>query len=150
MDLGISKKKAKGIVGGVKTLKGVIAPMSAFKEVSESLSSISLLQYGLTELDKVMASPLLSDSAKAAEVVKSVQTMKGLLTPVADTVAEVQAFSGGNLNVTHNLPNTQIQLQVNIDSKELGKAIAVTNIGKDTANGKAFMATQPTPASVEG
>jgi len=152
MSLGISPKKAKSIVGGVKKMKGVVKPLGEFnsKAVTESLVSLNRLQYGLVQLDKIMASPLLSDSDKAAEVVKSVQTMKGLLTPVADTVAEVQAFSGGNLNVTHNLPNTQIQLQVNIDSKELGKAIAVTNIGKDTANGKAFMATQPTPASVEG
>jgi len=150
MDLGISKKKAKGIVSGVKTLKGVVKHMGKFEGVAASLESIDDLSYGLAQLDKVMASPLLSDSAHAAEIVKSVQTMKGLLSPINETVAEVQAFSGGNLNVTHNLPNTQINMQVNINSKELATAIALTNIGKDTANGKAFMATQPTPAAVEG
>jgi hypothetical protein len=59
----------------------------------------------------------------------------------------VEAFAGGKLHVTHNLPNTAITVNVNINAKELASQLAHVNIGKDNVVGKAFLSAHKGKAS---
>ena len=126
------------------------------KTFGDSSGSIAIALGGVTDglgnldiifqrLDAVMSLDHLSDPKKAEAIVKSIQTMKGLLKPAVASVGAVQPFSGGHLEVTHNLPNTNIIVDVHLDAKKLGKTVGRVNIGKDNASGKAYMSVLPLP-----
>jgi hypothetical protein len=66
-------------------------------------------------------------------------TMAAAIKPMIASVAEVKDFTGGELKVSHNLPNTKIEVNVSIDSKKLAGEMASVNIGKDNAAGKTFL-----------
>ena len=93
------------------------------------------------------------------KVVASVNTAGGKLTneniskmkPVLDAIKD---FKGGKLEVSHNLPNTEIRLSVIIDSKKLAEALVAVDLGKTPAstspNARTYLATQKGQTKLPG
>jgi hypothetical protein len=88
----------------------------------------------LGAMDSVLDMP-----SNISAIAKSLQEMQGVMQPMMASVAEVKDFTGGELKVSHNLPNTKIEVNVSIDSKKLAGEMATVNIGKDNAAGKTFL-----------
>ena len=113
---------------------------SAEKNV-DTLSSV------FADIDSALTLKHLQNPKFAANVVRSVQLMKGLLKPAAASVKEIQAFSGGDLHVTHNLPNTKIDVHVSLDATKVGKAVGRVNVGKNNAAGRRYYSVEETMSS---
>lgn len=128
--------KAESAIFGIKS-GSIVASMGGVNTGIDAMSEI------FTKLDLLMDLPQLKDPKRALAIVKSIQTMKGLIKPAIATVGHVDAFSGGHLVVTHNLPNTNINVTVHLDAKTLGKTVGKVDIGKDNAKGKTYFSTQP-------
>jgi hypothetical protein len=58
--------------------------------------------------------------------------------PIVDAIAD---FKGGTLKVQHSLPNTKIELTVNIDSKKLGTELLQVDLGDSNASPKVRTST---------
>ena len=50
-------------------------------------------------------------------------------------------MKGGNLQVTHNLPQTKVEITVNMDATKVAKSIATAEIGKGSTT-KYFQASE--------
>jgi hypothetical protein len=93
------------------------------------------------------------------KVVSSVNTAGGKLTneniskmqPVLDAI---KGFKGGKIEVSHNLPNTKIELTVSIDSKKLAEALVAIDLGKSPAstspNDRTYLSTQKGQTKLPG
>jgi len=103
---------------------------------TEAVGSLAQI---MGDINHAMTLKHLNNPKIAANVVKSIQTMNGLLTPAAATVTGIQAFSGGDLSVTHNLPKTKINVTVNMDAKKMGQTMGKVNCTKDNASGMTYM-----------
>ena len=67
-------------------------------------------------------------------MVENVVTADGILTPekiakMTPILEAMKGFTGGKLSVSHNLPNTKIEISVDIDSRNLGKELIAVNLG---------------------
>ena len=141
---GVSKK----ITTRATRLGKVFKAMGSIAESVSDISAVATVDYAkltgaggildamdktATSLNSVMKkSTHLTNPKRAAAIAKSIQTLDGALSrPMASTVAAVQAFSGGKLSVTHNLPDTKIVVKVNINAKEMAKQLAKVDISKE-------------------
>tara|TARA_Y100000034_G_C6518611_1_gene223108 strand:+ start:115 stop:492 length:378 start_codon:yes stop_codon:yes gene_type:complete len=79
---------------------------------------------------------MIATIAKISE--STIATADHLLTPEriarVEPILDALKFGGGKLSVKHNLPNTKIELTVNIDSKELGGKLLDVDLGPDPTN----------------
>ena len=117
-------------LGGVRiNLKSIENVPKALTMLFDTMSNGTLIDnegtdYGLASLS-VLGTALMDISTATGKLSpKRIAQVK----PVLDALAN---FKGGKLEVAHNLPNTKIELTVNIDSKELGKELLSVNLGPD-------------------
>lgn len=111
-----------GLIMGVKDIGNDLYDImdKAFKE-------IEVLTVSLTE---VLAKRLGNALTAYAE---GIVTAGGILDREGVAFAQLtslgKSFSGGQVQVSHNFPNTKIEVHVTLDSKELGSQLFATDLG---------------------
>jgi len=102
---------------------------SSFSSLGDKMSKLSS-----SLLPDINISKILPETGKAVEnFATSVSTAAGVLTKDNVAIAKLtevsKNFKGGHLNVSHNLPNTKIDVHVSLDSKKLGSELFKTDLG---------------------
>ena len=157
------KEKFSGAVDGVFTFLGIRSPSEKMANMGQHMidgMSVGLktqtsklggleAQMGLGDLgkalqnfDKQLDFKHLSSPERADAIVKSIQTMNGILKPLGPTVKAVEKFKGGELKVHHTIPNTKVSVDVYLDGKKMGQRLAHIDIGKNNAKGDTYFGTQ--------
>lgn len=161
----IKKKFKEKATAAWSAFKGVFRPGSDSREGEDLGSSIvGGIMGGLGNLKSKMSGVFSGAMDVMKSVVKapgdiavklgndiqsfasSVVTAGGLLSGegVGKLVTLSENFAGGQMQVSHNLPNTQIILTVTLDSKELAKEILAVELKTDVGDGvygKKFIST---------
>ena len=90
------------------------------------------------------------DSVGTANATLDAKKMR-VAKPILDAM---KGFKGGKIEVSHNLPNTKIELTVNIDSKKLAEALVAIDLGKTPAstspNDRTYLGTQKGQTKLPG
>jgi hypothetical protein len=146
------KKKTKRLAGAFEGIGSMMSTLGTLSNTKVNLANLGgigpgedgvlkALETTLTSLNSVFDnSPHLTNPKKAAAIAKSIQTLNGALSGAKVAgVTMVEAFAGGKLHVTHNLPNTAIKVTVNINAKEMASQLAHVNISKDNAVSKSYL-----------
>ena len=108
----------------------------------EAQMGLGDLGKALQNFDKQLDFKHLSSPERADAIVKSIQTMNGILKPLGPTVKAVEKFKGGELKVHHTIPNTKVSVDVYLDGKKMGQRLAHIDIGKNNAKGDTYFGTQ--------
>ena len=139
-----SPQRAEKMVATIKAMSGIVIPIETLGSrpitTGMALEGLKTLGAAVNQVDMMIQATHLADPKHAKNVVKSIKTMAGIFSKKSVKTAEaISAFSGGELCVKHNIPNTKIEVNVSIDSKKLAGEMATVNIGKDNAAGKTFL-----------
>lgn len=120
-------------------------------QISNSVSNVPDMFSAMSKRAKSMFSsiemPKIGDlSAKGKDIetfATSISSAAGTLSKDNIAIAKLtdvsKSFKGGKLSVSHNLPNTKIEVHVSLDSKKLGSEIVKVDLG--TADSPFYFAT---------
>jgi hypothetical protein len=145
-------KRAQDIVDSIKAMSGIVTPIETLGSrpitTGMALEGLKTLGAAVNQVDMMIQATHLANPKHAKNVVKSIKTMAGIFSSKNVKTAEaISAFSGGELIVRHTIPNTHVQVVVQIDAETLGKKIAKINIGQDNATGNAAFSVHQGPPS---
>jgi hypothetical protein len=105
--------------------------------ISNTPSMMDSLGSKIKSMTRSIELPKLGDLTSKGKDIEnlatSLSTAGGTLTKDNVAIAKLtevsKNFKGGHLNVSHNLPNTKIDVHVSLDSKKLGSELFKTNLG---------------------
>jgi len=121
-------KVAKNLPNMLKMMQEMIPIASLSRSMTETFGNYGGIGgWGSTLEYFTEALPRIAENIKTADG-KLGSTGAKNITPLVEAMA---GFSGGKLVVTHNLPNTKIELGVHIDSREIGREIIAVDLGKN-------------------
>ena len=116
-------------------LKNVDTMLTATNDVVRTLDKMEKIngEFGVVSLADAMS--YLADAAVSIVTANEALDPKNIanVVPILDAL---KGFKGGEISVSHNLPNTKIELTVNLDSKKLGAEMLTVDLGPDTKNPK--------------
>lgn len=114
-------EKVKNFSLGPKITKTILGGIERFGDIIVKLNNISIAE-NLVKLGK-----------NVEAFAQSIDTAGGVLVKNEANYAKLagisKSFTGGQLTVNHNLPNTKIEVFVTLDSKKLGSELFKADLG---------------------
>jgi hypothetical protein len=106
-------------------------------EVAEALTALNAVTKKASALKSKDISAIVNIAKSVATVAESLSNANEMLSPdkvenVIPVLESLKNFKGGKIEMTHNMPNAVIKLNVNINSKKLGQSIVTTDLSNDT------------------
>jgi hypothetical protein len=135
-DLGKKMRKAP-FTKVAAELKNVDTMLTATDDLVKTLDKMQKIngEFGVVSLAGAMS--YLADAATSIVTANKSLDPKniGNVVPILDAL---KGFKGGEIKVSHNLPNTKIEVAVHIDAKELGSRLIAVDLGAHTGVADAY------------